>query len=92
MGKEAALQAKCTEYLREKGVYHKKIILANSAGTPDILACINGKFIAFELKAPDGKPTALQLHNQRKIKESGGECFIIYSFHQFRDIVNEYNT
>lgn len=88
MGKEALLQAKCTELLRAKGIYYKKIVLANSSGTPDIFACIDGKFIGFELKAPGKKPTELQRYNQRKIIESGGECYTIDTFEEFKTIIN----
>ena len=86
--RESEIQSKCTEYLRAKGIYYKKIVLANSGGTPDIFACINGKFIAFEIKAEKGKPTELQLYNQRKIKECGGECHIVYNFKHFKEIVD----
>jgi len=85
---ESQVQSKCTEYLREKGIYYKKIVLANSGGTPDIFACIGGRFYAFEIKSEKGKPSELQLYNQRKIKECGGECHIVYSFKQFKEIIN----
>lgn len=49
----------------------------NVHGIPDLLLCLKGKFIAIELKNEDGKPSALQLYNIERIKESGGEAFIL---------------
>lgn len=48
------------------------------SGIPDIIAVINGKFIALELKAPNGKASELQKRNIRLINECGGYGFILY--------------
>ena len=48
------------------------------SGVPDILACVNGYFVAIEVKAQNGKPSELQLYNVRKIRESGGFAYIVY--------------
>lgn len=49
-----------------------------SAGIPDIVGVINGRFIALELKAERGKPSELQLRNIRLINEAGGYGRIVY--------------
>lgn len=50
-------------------------------GTPDFLLCINGMFIAMELKATikdvAKKPT-LQSHNLEKINKANGIAFFVY--------------
>jgi len=43
-----------------------------TAGIPDIIACVNGRFIAFEIKTPSGKTTKLQEATIRKILNAGG--------------------
>lgn len=48
------------------------------SGVPDLLVCCKGKFIGVELKATNGKPSALQLWNLRKIEESGGYGVLLY--------------
>lgn len=58
------------------------------SGIPDILACINGLFIALELKAENGKPTPLQVYNIEQIKKSGGIGYILYPS-QFEDFKRE---
>lgn len=59
------------------------------AGVPDILACVNGKFLGIEVKAPKGKPSELQLYNLRKIDESGGYGILLYpkDFNLFRAFI-----
>lgn len=58
-------------------------------GVPDILACVNGHFVGIEVKAPNGKPSKLQLYNIEEIKKSGGIAMVLYpkDFDTFKDIV-----
>ena len=51
------------------------------AGVPDILACCNGKFLGIEVKAKNGKPSPLQIHNLKKIDEAGGYGILLYPDH-----------
>jgi Holliday junction resolvase len=46
-------------------------------GTPDILACINGRFCAIELKTETGKLSALQDYNLQAIAKSGGIAIVM---------------
>ncbi|ACA44842.1 VRR-NUC domain-containing protein [Clostridium botulinum] len=50
----------------------------SKAGIPDIIACVNGKLVGIEVKAPNGKPSELQKRNIRLIQESGGVGYILY--------------
>lgn len=43
-----------------------------TAGIPDIIACIHGRFCAFEVKQPSGKLTRLQEVALKKIEDAGG--------------------
>lgn len=48
-------------------------------GTPDILACINGHFVAIELKKDaKEKLDRLQLYKLQKIVEAGGTSILAY--------------
>jgi ABC-type Zn uptake system ZnuABC Zn-binding protein ZnuA len=47
------------------------------SGVPDIIACINSKFVAIETKSGDNQPTALQFKNLREITKAGGITFVI---------------
>ena len=46
-------------------------------GTPDILACHQGRFIGLEAKAGTNKPTALQIKALRDIERAGGLALVI---------------
>jgi len=46
------------------------------AGIPDIIGCMNGKFIAIECKAGKGKTTALQERELEWIGDAGGFAFV----------------
>jgi hypothetical protein len=48
-----------------------------SSGVPDIVACMQGKFIGIETKANGGVPTALQMKNLMSIVDNKGISIII---------------
>lgn len=51
------------------------------SGIPDILICIGGVFIGCEVKAPDGRPSHLQIQNLKQIDRSGGYGVLLYPDH-----------
>lgn len=78
--KESAFQKKVIQFLKSKDVWHVKYWAGaqyTKQGVPDILACINGTFHGIELKTDIGQPSKLQLYNIKKIRESGGEAYIL---------------
>ena len=58
-------------------------------GTPDIIACVKGYFVAVEVKAENGKPSELQKYHIEQIKNAGGYGFILYpkDFEKFKKVV-----
>jgi len=46
------------------------------SGVPDIIACVNGRFLAIECKAGGGKLTALQVREIKRILACNGEAII----------------
>ena len=50
-----------------------------TAGVPDIICCIDGRFFAFEVKNETGVPTALQEATIRRINAAGGVAVIFRS-------------
>lgn len=59
------------------------------SGIPDILCCINGVFVAIEVKASSGRPSELQKLNVKRINKSGGIAVFLYpeGFEQFKEIL-----
>jgi Holliday junction resolvase len=44
---------------------------------PDIIACVNGRFLAIECKAGGNKPTALQTREIELIRLAGGVAVVV---------------
>ena len=55
-------------------------------GIADLLVCLDGKFIAIEVKRPGCKPTPLQIKFLDEIRRAGGIAFIASSL---EDVVRE---
>ena len=56
-------------------IYIMPIQQQGIVGDPDLICCINGRFVALELKAENGKIGKLQKYKLDKITESGGIAF-----------------
>ncbi len=52
-------------------------------GTGDILACISGRMVFFEVKAGKDKASDKQLEQQRKVRASGGEYLFVRTAEEF---------
>ena len=50
-----------------------------TAGLPDIVCCLEGRFFAFEVKTLSGQLTKLQEHTLERIKAAGGRAFVVRS-------------
>lgn len=81
MASEKNFENRIKAFLKSNGCYFIKYWGGGEftkAGVPDIIACCNGKFLGIEVKAPNGKPSPLQIHNLKKIDEAGGYAVLLY--------------
>jgi len=60
-----------------------------TAGIPDIIACIGGRFVAFEVKVPGNKLTKLQEITLQRIKDAKGQAFKVTSAAEVAAILKE---
>lgn len=76
---ESKVKAKIKAILKEHGVYYAMPIGTGygNSGVPDFLCCVDGKFLAIEAKANNGKPTELQMKHMREITNAGGISILI---------------
>jgi len=82
--KESVLQYKILRYIESlPNSYVIKVVVANKAGIPDILACIDGFFVAIEVKSTKGIVSKLQEINIKKIQKARGFATICYSWEEF---------
>ena len=57
----------------------------SQAGIPDIIACVGGRFVAFEVKTQSGKLTKLQEITIQRINEAKGQAFKVTSVKEVKD-------
>ena len=76
---EKKVKDKIKKILEEHGAYYFMPATGGygKSGVPDIVACLQGKFIGIECKANGGKPTALQEKNLHDIMTVGGFSVLV---------------
>lgn len=60
-----------------------------TAGIPDVIACVEGRFCAFEVKRPGGKLSRLQEAALGKIKAAGGVAGMVTSVEEVRQVLEK---
>ena len=58
-----------------------------TAGLPDIICCIKGRFVAFEVKTEKGKLTKLQEITIQRIQRAKGEAYKVTSRDEVKSIL-----
>lgn len=93
MAQEKTFERKVRTYIEEQGGWVVKYFAnrMTKVGIPDLLACVNGIFIAIEVKAEKGKASELQLYNIEEIRKAGGVAIVLYphQFREFKEIITE---
>jgi hypothetical protein len=76
---EGKVKDKLTKTLRAINAYYFFPVaspLYGKRGVPDVVACIEGRFVAFECKAGKNKATEIQVANLATIHDAGGIALI----------------
>ena len=90
--KESDIVAAILRYLRTvPGCFAWKTHggMYGTAGIPDIIACVEGRFFAFEVKTESGKVTPLQAATIQKILAAGGMAAVVRSVDEVRAILRQ---
>lgn len=58
-----------------------------TAGIPDIICCMDGRFFAFEVKNESGKATKLQEATIKKIRDAGGTAAVVRSVEEVEHVI-----
>ena len=92
MASEKSYENKIKRYLKDRGCYRVKYHgnYFSENGTPDILACVNGYFLAIEVKAQNGTPSELQMVKVDAIRKAGGFAYVAYpsGWEKLKDIID----
>jgi hypothetical protein len=62
-----------------------------AAGVPDLICCINGRFVAFEVKTEKGILTKLQESTITKINAAKGNAYKVTSLQEVKEILENLN-
>lgn len=79
MAEEKTFENKVKKWLKSKNIYYFKYFgnAYSTAGILDLTLCVNGLFVAVELKSEKGKVSELQKINIQKIQDSGGIAIVL---------------
>ena len=88
---EKKLQDKAIDYLKRRGIYHLNLFGDgwSGKGKPDLIVCINGRFVAFELKVGENDLQDDQKLHRLWITRSGGLHYSPYTLEEFISIVED---
>lgn len=93
MAAEKNFENKIKRYLDSKGVWYVKYFSNGFTrrGVPDLLCCVNGVFLAIEVKAEGGKMSEFQEREIYKINNAGGIAGVLYphEFEQFKELIEK---
>lgn len=89
--KESELQRQIIDYLNSIGAYTLNVYGSGMTGkgTPDILACYHGMFIAVETKVGKNRMSPAQKIIRKRILEAEGIHIVPYTLDQFITEFNE---
>jgi hypothetical protein len=65
--------------------------LRHPRGLYNNIACVSGRFIAFEVKTPSGKATKLKEATISKILNAGGVAAIVHSVDEVKVILEKHD-
>lgn len=88
---EKKLQDKAIDYLKGRGIYYLNLYGdgMSGKGKPDLIVCLKGRFVAFELKVGENDLQDDQKIHRIRIRRSGGLHFSPYTLSEFVSIVEE---
>lgn len=94
-GPEKNTENQIKRYLDSLGAYYLKVhgSMYQPAGTPDILACVRGRFIGIEVKRPGGGTvSALQRSKLNQIEQAGGISIVARSVEDVSTMLQRRNV
>lgn len=76
---EKKVKDKVVAILKDEGAYYffPATHGYGRSGVPDVIACVNGRFLAIECKAGTNKPTALQVREIEAIRACNGVAIVV---------------
>lgn len=82
---ESQIQKSIIKYLTAHNIYFVKTVRSNRRGVPDLIICLEGLFVAVEIKTQKGRVSPLQNVELCAIIRSQGEAFVTRSLEDFKE-------
>lgn len=88
---ETQLKNKVIQFIRKQypAAWVYKAADRWTAGIPDLLLCIEGRFYAIELKVGKNGPTKIQRYVMGKIRSAGGKTSVCRSVEEVREFLQK---
>ena len=88
--RESFIEEKFTKVVRQKGGVCWKFTSPGTAGVPDRIVLMPKGHIAFvEVKAPNQKPSPLQLSRHRLLRRLGFQVYVLDALEDIEKIIKE---
>ena len=88
---ESDLQDKCISHAKNMGVYTIRIQPDGFGlkGIPDLIMCIDGKFVGVELKVGNNTKSPAQRIQAKRIQKAGGLVYEVRTLNEFKKLIKE---
>lgn len=88
MTEEGELKTRIRRYLTDRSIYWANIQAGpgSKPGDPDIVMCLDGRFVGIEAKARKGVQSDIQRKRQKEIEKSKGRYYIVRSMEDIERI------
>ena len=82
--READIQTQIVKWCRTNGIWVVKYPggIFGTTGTPDLILCVKGRFVALEVKKSGKPPKKIQEYRQNEIRKTGGISEIVVSLEE----------
>ena len=99
--KESEIQQPILEYLKYRGIFHYRqntgafkrddghFYRFGTAGSPDIVCVIKGRYVGLEVKTPKGKLNDNQVEFHRQLMKAGGIVFTVRSLDEAVEAIED---
>ena len=89
--KESAIKKEMKDWLDSEGIFWSMVTggAYSKKGDPDLIICVDGRFVGIEGKTEDGCQSKIQKIRMRQIRESGGEYAVARNLEELKQVVWE---
>ena len=88
MGEVSSITKPIQRWCKREKIYCRKLHVAERSGLPDLILCVEGIFVALEVKRPKKDATLIQQEELKEITRSGGYATVVRSLEEAKQVVS----